>query len=110
MDSLNLLAKNCAKINLDMMQSETENVFPVSGEIYTLDFTLKIIKISRKIDSKLTISIIVFFEDWYSEKHKCRLDFLMRKIIIDRREIIFKKNKKLKKEYKKRENENQKKS
>lgn len=60
MDSLNLLAKNCAKINLDVMQSETENVFPVSGKIYTLDFALKIIKISREIDSKLTISIIVF--------------------------------------------------
>ena len=35
---------------------------------------------------------------------------LISEIIIDRRKIIFKKNKKLKKEYKKRENENQKKS
>lgn len=32
MGSLNLLTENCVKINLDVMQSETENVFSVSGD------------------------------------------------------------------------------
>lgn len=33
MGSLNLLGENCAKINLDVIQSETENVFSVSGKM-----------------------------------------------------------------------------
>lgn len=109
MGSLNLLTENCVKINLDVMQSETENVFSVSGDNHDWHNFVKNKKNCEKNWFKINKLILLLFRDWYSEKHKCRLDFLMRKIFIDEREIIFKKNKKLEKEYKKRKNKNQRK-